>query len=53
MGSETYIYLSKGKNNMIARVDGTSKAQTGDKIVIALDENKIHVFDKETEKTII
>ena len=28
-------------------------AKVGDKIKIALDTNKIHVFDKETENTII
>ena len=38
---------------LVARVNGTSKAKAGDKIKIALDENKIHIFDKETENTII
>lgn len=28
-------------------------AKTGDKITIALDMNKMHLFDKETEKTIL
>ena len=31
----------------------TSKSKAGDKIKIALDTNKIHIFDKETENTII
>lgn len=53
MGAETYIYLSKGKANIVARVDGTSKAKTGDKLKIAFDESKIHIFDKETERTVL
>lgn len=53
MGAETYIYLSKGKVNLVARVNGASKAKAGDSLKVALDENKIHIFDKETEKTII
>ncbi|MDP4144545.1 MAG: sn-glycerol-3-phosphate ABC transporter ATP-binding protein UgpC [Bacillota bacterium] len=53
MGAETYIYLSKGKANLTSRVNGLSKAKAGDKIKIALDETKIHIFDKETEKTVL
>jgi multiple sugar transport system ATP-binding protein len=52
MGAETYLYLSKGKANIVARVDGSSKAKPGDKLRIALDASKLHVFDKETENTI-
>ena len=37
---------------IIARVEPTSKAQPGDKIKIALESEKIHIFDPETEKTI-
>ncbi|HEY5560474.1 MAG TPA: sn-glycerol-3-phosphate ABC transporter ATP-binding protein UgpC [Clostridiaceae bacterium] len=53
MGAETYIYLSKDKYSMIARVNGTSKAKPGDKTKVAFDENKIHIFDKETELTVL
>jgi multiple sugar transport system ATP-binding protein len=53
MGAETYIYLAKGKSNIIARVNGSSKAQMGDVLRLALDTSKIHVFDKETENTVI
>ncbi len=53
MGAETYIYLAKGKANLVARVNGTSKCRAGDKLRVALDTNKIHIFDKETEVTII
>ena len=53
MGAETYIYLSKGKANLVARVNGTSKAKPGDKLKISLDTNKIHIFDKESELTVL
>jgi len=53
MGAETNIYLSKGDTSIVARVNGSSIAKVGDIIKIALDTNKIHVFDKETENTII
>ena len=53
MGAETYIYLSKGKSNITARVNGSSKSKAGDKIKIALDMSKIHIFDKETEITVL
>ncbi|WP_411678653.1 ABC transporter ATP-binding protein [Clostridium thailandense] len=53
MGAETYIYLSKGKSNITARVSGSSKVKAGDTIKVGLDTNKIHIFDKETELTIL
>ena len=53
MGAETYIYMSKGDTNIVARVNGSSRAKAGDKIKIALDTNKIHIFDKENENTVI
>jgi multiple sugar transport system ATP-binding protein len=53
MGAETYIYLTKGKFSMIARVNGTSKCKTGDILKISLNNTKIHIFDKETEQTVL
>ena len=53
MGAETYLYLNCEGNALTARVEPTSTAKTGDKVTIALDMNKMHLFDKETEKTIL
>ncbi len=55
LGAETLIYMQvEGINNVIVgRVNPRSTARVGDKIKIAIDANKIHIFDKETEKTII
>lgn len=53
MGAETYLYLTCEGNAITARVDPTSTAKTGDRIKIAFDLSKLHLFDKETEKTIL
>ncbi|MTI68191.1 MAG: sn-glycerol-3-phosphate ABC transporter ATP-binding protein UgpC [Firmicutes bacterium] len=53
MGSETYLYVDIEGNKMIARVDGRSKAKHGDIIKLAIDKNRMHLFDKETEKAIL
>ncbi len=53
MGAETYLYFKIGDVNCTARVNPRSTTKLGDKIKIALDANKIHLFDKETEKIII
>jgi len=52
MGAETYLYLNCGGNAITARVEPTSTAKSGDKIDLAFDLNKMHLFDKETEKAI-
>ena len=52
MGAETYLYLTCAGVSMTARVDPRSTAKNGDDIKVGIDVNKIHLFDKETEKTI-
>jgi multiple sugar transport system ATP-binding protein len=59
MGNEIFLYLgfngmedaTNGKN-IIARVSSRSRAQSGDKITVAIDTSRIHIFDKDTEKCI-
>ena len=53
MGAETYLYLVCEGNNLTARVSPRSTARPGDRIKVAIDPNKIHLFDKETERAII
>ena len=53
MGAETYLYLNCEGNAITARVEPTSVAKSGDRIKVAFDLKKMHVFDKETEKTIL
>ncbi|WP_446898452.1 ABC transporter ATP-binding protein [Clostridium sp. LBM24168] len=53
MGSETFLYLSKGKTDFTVRAAGTSKIGVGDNIKVAFDNSKVHIFDRETQQTII
>ena len=53
MGAETYLYLDVQENKFTARVDPSSIAKPGDNIKIALDMNRVHLFDIDTEQTII
>jgi multiple sugar transport system ATP-binding protein len=53
MGAEIYLYISIGEQNLIARVSSRSQARAGDKISVAIEASRIHIFDKDTEKYII
>ena len=53
MGAEIFLYLTYQGQNLMARVAPTSKSRRGDKITVAMDTNKIHLFDPETEKTLL
>ena len=52
LGAEVYLYFTVNGSNMTARVNPRTQARTGDIVKFALDVDKIHVFDKETELTI-
>lgn len=52
LGSEVLLYYTVAGVNMTARVDARTTAKIGDHIRLALDPEKIHVFDKESELTI-
>ena len=53
MGAETYLYLLCEGIPLTARVSPRSTARPGDDIKVAIDPNRIHIFDKETEKAIV
>lgn len=53
MGAETFLYLTCFDYTLTARVSPRSIAKAGDTIKLALDLNKIHVFDKETEAVLL
>ncbi len=53
MGAETYLYLECEGINLTARVSPRSNARPAQECVLAIDPNRIHIFDKETEKAII
>ena len=53
MGAETYLYLEIEGVPVVARVSPRNTAKNGDDIKLAFDVNRIHLFDKETEKVIL
>jgi len=53
MGAEIYLYLDCEGISLTARVSSRSTARPGDEVRMAIDPNRIHIFDKETENTIV
>ena len=53
MGAETFLYVTCAGRNLSARVSPRSTAKAGDSIKMAIDVNKIHLFDKETERVVL
>jgi len=50
LGHEMLLYLNGvGKDSVIARVDGRSNTKEGQNVKLAIDMNKVHVFDKDSE----
>ncbi len=52
LGAEVFLYFDFAGFSMTARVDPRTNARPGDKVKFAIDTEKIHIFDKETEKTV-
>ncbi len=53
MGAETYLYINCEDINMTARVAPRTTVISGDEIQIAIDPNRVQIFDKDTEGTIV
>jgi len=52
LGAEVFLYFDFAGTQMTARVDPRTTARAGDQVTFALDMEKTHFFDKETELTI-
>ncbi len=52
MGAESFLYFVREDDHITVRVNGNTRVKAGDTVRIALDTDKIHVFDPETESTI-
>ncbi|MDI9260577.1 ABC transporter ATP-binding protein [Alicyclobacillus sendaiensis] len=52
MGSEVYLHTSIGPNTIVARVNPRHVYHVGSSVKLAVDLNKIHIFDAETEESI-
>lgn len=53
MGSEIFAYIDFVGNELIAKFDGRNDVMPGDKLHLALDMNRVHFFDIETEESIL
>ena len=53
LGAEVFLYFDLEGANITARVEPTTKVRPGDKVTYTFDTKKIHIFDKETEVTIV
>lgn len=49
LGSEVFLYTDFNGATLTARVEPDTKAKVGDKIKLALDPDKVHAFDKDSE----
>ncbi|MBZ5752495.1 ABC transporter ATP-binding protein [Metabacillus rhizolycopersici] len=49
MGAETMIYSQISGQSFVARVDARTEVKPGQQLALALDMNKAHFFDTETE----
>ncbi len=58
MGAEIYLYLrylgqEEDTSNLIARVSPRSTSRAGDRVKVALDTGRLHIFDIDTERCIV
>ena len=53
LGSETNIYTSINGNNVCASINARTGVRIGDKMKLALDMNKCHFFNPETEQRLV
>jgi len=52
MGNEIFVYMMTGdEQSYIARVDPRAHMRSGDKVQMTFNTDKIHIFDRATEKT--
>ena len=53
LGSEVYLYLNLGKNNLIARVGAHDRPEINRDMDLVFDMSKVHFFDHQTQEVII
>jgi multiple sugar transport system ATP-binding protein len=53
MGAETYLYLSTGATNFIARVRPTDRFEVGQAVKVTFKLEAAHLFDAETEQRLV
>ena len=53
LGSEVLLYFDIEDANFVAKVNPRTTARPGDTIKLAMDLEKIHIFDKDTELVVL
>lgn len=53
MGSEVILYLRIGDESLIARVDAHSSARVDEELPVVMDQDRIHIFDRETGENLL
>ncbi len=52
MGAETFLYLTTGANNFIARVGPTDRFESGQRVKVTLKLENAHLFNPATEQVL-
>jgi multiple sugar transport system ATP-binding protein len=53
MGAVSTVFLNVGQQSLVAEMEAESRAKEGAPIDVVIDPEAAHLFDRETEKTII
>jgi multiple sugar transport system ATP-binding protein len=53
MGDVSAVYLSVGGSELVAMIDGVTAARTGEQLRIVVDVSRGHLFDPETERSVM
>ncbi|MCD6412651.1 MAG: sn-glycerol-3-phosphate ABC transporter ATP-binding protein UgpC [Elusimicrobia bacterium] len=52
MGSENYIHLTTQSSAITMKTAGSNRVKMGDRLNLVFDRNKLHFFDRETDRKI-
>ncbi|MFN3925386.1 MAG: ABC transporter ATP-binding protein [Pseudarthrobacter sp.] len=52
LGAEIFLYLTTGENQITARVEPGLRFRPGEEVSLALELDKLHLFDAESEKAV-
>ncbi|MDI6895020.1 MAG: sn-glycerol-3-phosphate ABC transporter ATP-binding protein UgpC [Bacillota bacterium] len=52
LGADAYVHLLAGQDRLTARVPGRVEVRVGDRLTVAADSERIHLFDPTTEQAL-
>ncbi len=53
LGDEVLFYVVSGKHQIVAKLDSRTEAKVGDELELAIEMSETHIFDGETNETLI